>query len=175
MIIQYWHPLLMPVLFWLASFVWVLFYPNSPYMISDLIHNNNDNRPTSNLVIFETLIIFSIAGLSIFYGVLSLKIMYRVFKERYSPKVAYIAIALTLLASCPGFYIGRIVPAQIHTGNLYSWDLFLHPIKTINLIQNSLWPVSTHQDAYWMMALFGVIQCMLLVMMQDINEPDITP
>ena len=62
--------------FWIGCFVWLIFYPNAPYMISDLIHNSLDPSKIPNQIIYDTIIIFSIAMLSLFYGFISMKIIF---------------------------------------------------------------------------------------------------
>ena len=161
--------------FWAATALWVLFYPNAPYMISDLIHNTSDPKGLANpeLIIFDTLIIFSIAMLSIFYGLLSLKIMFNLFhKKTRSKKFAHFAIFITLVLSCLGFYMGRELISAIDLGNgyLYSWEIFLEPVQIIKIVWNALWPIGEHWTAYAMMALFGAIQYMLLIMFKDVND-----
>lgn len=160
--------------FWAATALWILFYPNAPYMISDLIHNTSDPRDIVNpeLIKFDTLIIFSIAMLSVFYGLLSLKIMFAVFKKRYGSKLAHAAIFFTVAISCLGFYMGRELISAIKLGNgyLYSWEIFLEPVQIIEIVLKALLPVGEHLSAYAMMALFGLVQYMLLVMFKDIND-----
>ena len=118
---------LKPIWFWLGTAIWVLFYPNAPYMISDLIHNSADSmdKVSKELVVFDTLIIFSIAMLSVFYGFLSLKIMFNLFKQRYGNRFAHIAIAINIVLSSFGFYMGRELLSAIKLGNgyLYSWEI----------------------------------------------------
>lgn len=160
--------------FWAATALWVLFYPNAPYMISDLIHNTSEplDLLKPDLIKFDTLIIYSIAMLSVFYGLLSLKIMFRLFKQRYGNKVAHPAIFITIALSCLGFYMGRELLSAIDIGNgyLYSWEIFLEPIQIIKIVWAALWPIAEHWSAYAMMALFGMVQYMLLIMFKDIND-----
>lgn len=160
--------------FWAATALWVLFYPNAPYMISDLIHNTSDPLDLVNqeLIKFDTLIIFSIAMLSVFYGLLSLKIMFAVFKKRYGDRFAHGAIFVTLALSCLGFYMGRELLSGLNEGNgfMYSWQIFIEPIKIIQIVWKALWPIGEHWPAYAMMTLFGVVQYMLLVMFKDVND-----
>ena len=157
---------LKPFWFWAITLVWVLFYPNAPYMISDLIHNAADpiGGGGKQLVIFDTLIIYSIAMLSVFYGFLSLKIMFRVFEERYSKNFANWAISINLLLSSLGFYMGRELLSAIKLGNgyMYSWEIFLEPVKIIKTVWHALWPINEHWHAYLMIILFWLIQYFLL-------------
>lgn len=160
------------LVFILGSLLWLLFYPNSPYMISDLIHDSEDAKDAiiPDLIVFDTLIIFSIAMLSVFYGFISLKIMFKLFLDRFGSKFAHTAITLSLLLSCLGFYMGRVIASSTHAGNLYSWDFFLHPGLVLKQVWDALFPVGEHLPAYYMMILFGIIQYMLLVMMKDVND-----
>lgn len=163
-------------LFWIVALIWVLFYPNAPYMISDLIHDSQDTKQLENLVVYDTLIIFSIAMLSVFYGFLSIKIMHKIFSIKYSRNFAHTAIFLTILLSCLGFYMGRELKSGIPVGNgyLYSSEIFTHPIKVIKIVWSAIWPISAHLPAYAMMALFGIVQYCLLIMFKDVgdNETD---
>jgi uncharacterized membrane protein len=176
------YPHLGTVAFWVGALLWVLFYPNSPYMISDLIHVSLQTKvPTDSgtipdaivdRIVFNVLIIFSFALLSIFYGFISLKIMYTLFRLRYNAKVASTFIIIALLLSCIGFYIGRTIKSEAisTTENLYSANFLFHPIESFNAIWPSLFPSADHPYPYHMMALFGIIQCALLVMMKDVHN-----
>lgn len=160
--------------FWLITLLWVLFYPNAPYMISDLIHVNADPLDTTDtqLVVFDTLIIFSIAMLSVYYGFLSLKIMFNIFETRYSTRFAHIAIAIALILSCLGFYMGREMLSLMKLGNgyLYSWEIFLEPGQIISAVWELLFPIGTHKEAYLMMLLFGIVQYLLLIIFKDVSN-----
>jgi len=173
-LIDRYHKKLNNFFFWAATTLWVLFYPNAPYMISDLIHNTSEPKDMVNpeLIKFDTLIIFSIAMLSIFYGLLSLKIMFGLFKERHGRKFAHSAIFITLALSCLGFYMGRELISAIKLGNgyLYSWEVFLEPAQIIRIVWAALFPVGEHWTAYAMMALFGMVQYMLLIIIKDVND-----
>jgi uncharacterized membrane protein len=156
------------------SLLWVLFYPNAPYMVSDLIHPYQETKDTvlSELIVYDTLIIFSIAMLSVFYGFISIKIMFNLFKSRYGNKTAHAAIFFSLALSCLGFYMGRELVSEIKMGNgyLYSSEMFMEPLYIIKTVWNAIWPIQDHLPAYYMMALFGFIQYQLLVMMKDVSD-----
>ncbi|CCH00611.1 hypothetical protein FAES_2602 [Fibrella aestuarina BUZ 2] len=170
------------VVFWIGTSLWVLFYPNSPYMISDLIHVTlRTNVPTDSSsipdeivdrVVFNVLIVFSFAMLSVFYGFVSLKIMYSLFRVRYSASVAKTLIGVAVALSCVGFYIGRTIKAEaISTKeNLYSADFLFHPIEAIGSIWPKLFPSAEHEYPYYMMILFGIVQCSLLLMMRNVRN-----
>ena len=146
--------------FWLFTLVWVLYYPNSPYMISGLKHIAATPKEFQN---YDTLIIFSLAMLSLFYGLISLKIMYNLFRKRHGKKFANLIITITLLLSCLGFYMGHVL-------FLFSADFFKHPIKVIKLVWNGLFPIGDNLSTYAIMFLFGGVQLMLIIMFKDVND-----
>ncbi|MEZ4911739.1 MAG: DUF1361 domain-containing protein [Saprospiraceae bacterium] len=161
-------------LFIVISMIWLLFYPNAPYMISDLIHPHQEVMDTkySSLIVYDTLIVFSIAMLSVFYGFVSLKIMFNLFRTRYGKKTAHGMFAISLILSCVGFYMGRELVSEIKIGNgyLYSSEMFLEPGYIIKTVWNALYPIGENINAYYMMFLFGFIQFQLLVMMKDVGD-----
>lgn len=178
-LIDMYHEKMGKLLFWFAVTLWVLFYPNAPYMISDLIHNSQSPTDVKDpdLVKYDTLIIFSFAMLSVFIGFLSLKVIFRILIEKYGRRFAKAFIAFTLLLSCLGFYMGRELLSKIPllNGYMYSWEIFLEPVQIIKTVWQNLWPPQYHIPAYLMMALFGAVQYMLLIMFKDVNDvEDIT-
>ena len=172
--IHYFNSRLSNFFFIVASLLWLLFYPNSPYMISDLIHPHQDPKDAADnsLIIYDTLIVFSIAMLSVFYGFVSLKIMFNLFRKRFGNKFAHTAVFISLCLSCLGFYIGRELISEIKMGNgyLYSWEIFLEPLYIIKTVWHALVPVKEHITAYYMMALFGFVQYELLIIMKDVSD-----
>ena len=160
--------------FIVLSLGWVLFYPNAPYMISDLIHPYQEPKDTtiSTLIVYDTLIIFSIAMLSVFYGFVSLKIMFNLFRRRFGHKASHIIIFFSLCLSCLVFYMGRELVSEIKIGNgfLYSSEIFTEPLYIIKTVWNALVPVKEHLPAYYMMGLFGFAQYQLLIMTKDVSD-----
>ena len=143
----------------LLSFSWLLFYPNAPYMISDLIHVND----SSPIVLYEALLLFSFAMLALFYGFYSLKIIHLVFKFRMGTLMANVVIWVCIILSSTGIYLGRIL-------RLNSWDIFTHPLRLLQTIFDHLFPVTKNPSTYLVIFLFSVIQFILLIMMKDFDE-----
>ena len=165
------------IVFWFLVLLWVLFYPNAPYMISDLIHDSQDPMYVAShnqkLLVFDTLIIYSISMLSVFYGVLALKMMFRVFRLKYSHTWAHVFIDVTIVLSCLGFYMGREMLSVLKLGNgyLYSWEIFLEPKQIISAVWKLLFPIAVHKKAYAMMALFGIVQVLLFAIFSAVSDP----
>ena len=142
----------------LGSCAWLLFYPNAPYMISDLIHVQS----TDALVIYDTLIIFSFSILALFFGFYSLKIIHLIFRQMVGIKTANTIVFLSIIIASGGIYLGRIL-------RLNSWDLFTHPIKVFTDVFHHLFPVTKNPATYAILLLFSIIQFLILMMMKEMN------
>ena len=151
------------ILLVLGSLVWLLFYPNAPYMISDLIHVNKD----SPIVLYDTMIIFSFAMLSLFYGFYSLKLIHGLYKKISNTTMAHTVITVTILLSSFGFYLGRIL-------RLNSWDIFTKPLEVLQMVLEHLFPVHKNPVTYVVVFLFSAVQIMLLNMIRDLDEVEST-
>lgn len=147
--------------FWLlaGTCLWLLFYPNAPYMITDFIHV----QASSTDVIYDALLIFSFSMLSLFFGFYSLKLVQKVISERTTKFITNAVIAASLLLSSFGIYLGRIL-------RLNSWDVFTNFIETFKLIFDHLIPVSKNPVTYLIIILFTAIQWFLLNLMQNIDN-----
>lgn len=104
----------------LSLFVtWLLFFPNAPYIITDLIHlaDGNPGMP----LWYDALMVFSFAFTGVFSGFLSLIFIYRVVKDflkKTNKSTWFIPVILTL--SGYGVYLGRVLRWN-------SWDMFTRP------------------------------------------------
>jgi uncharacterized membrane protein len=147
------------LLLFLGGCLWLLFYPNAPYMITDLIHVNSG----STIVLYDTIIIFSFAMLSAFLGFYSIALMYFLIDERFSLLWARVIITISLLLSSFGIYLGRIL-------RLNSWDIFTKPLETFATIFEHLFPIGKNPTTYAIIILFSLLQCMLLFLIIDIRQ-----
>lgn len=159
--LQYWIPGRNAAWWYLGLFTWLIFYPNAPYMITDLIHVDQKEAD----VIYDTLMIFSFSILSLFYGFFSLRIAYSLFLQKLSARGSQIALYACILLSSFGIYLGRIL-------RLNSWDIATHPIQTAITIWEHLVPVTRNPVTYIIIILFTVIQIILLEL---IREMDLSP
>jgi len=122
--------------FWGVFFFWLAFYPNAPYMITDLFHLAKvdpyiyrDNGTRSGLLLPDLNIWFVFANITmsslgcLLFGMRSLNdvtlAVMRRFRLRGVGVQSVLVLAVTVLASV-GIYLGRFP-------RLHSADLFLHP------------------------------------------------
>ncbi len=145
----------------LGGFFWLLFYPNAPYMVSDLIHVNK----TSSIVLYDTLIIFSLSTLALFFGFYSLKLIYIVIKKSRNHKFALSIMCFSILLSSFGIFLGRIL-------RLNSWDIFTKPIQTLILIFDHLFPITKNPTTYLIIILFSFVQFMVLYLVQGFKHTE---
>ncbi len=111
--------------------MWLLFFPNAPYLITDLIHL----YPRYGVPIwYDALMIFSFALTGMFLGIVSLAMMHELVVKRVGRWLGWLFVVGTLLLSSYGVYIGRFLRWN-------SWDLFSNPFLLIqDLAQNLLNP-----------------------------------
>jgi uncharacterized membrane protein len=130
-----WIPLVFSlIMFWIHSvtkgrtgwlfilgIIWLLFYPNAPYMITDFIHFQINN---SFLVWFDFVIYSIFVWTSFFIGFSSVYLVFRIMKERWNMFISCLSIILVLFLSSFGIYLGRFIRWN-------SWDAFINPLEFI--------------------------------------------
>jgi uncharacterized membrane protein len=103
------------MLFLFAS--WLLFFPNSPYILSDLIHiTPRDNVP----IWYDAMMIFSFAWNGLILGFVSLRIVQQLTARWFGPLWSWLFVAGTLTATGFGIYLGRFQRWN-------SWDVLVDP------------------------------------------------
>ncbi|WP_276167767.1 DUF1361 domain-containing protein [Zobellia alginiliquefaciens] len=114
----------------LILFFWVLFLPNSPYIITDFVHLD-DNQPTFwlDLLLF---FVFALNGLVL--GVLSMMDVFSFLRKRNHPVLANAILLFVSLLSGYGVFLGRFL-------RFNSWDIVSKPLVLAHSLFNSLFLV----------------------------------
>jgi uncharacterized membrane protein len=100
-----------------CALAWLLFFPNAPYILTDLMHLRP--RPDAPLW-FDVLLVIAFAWTGLFLGLVSLSLM-QALVRRAAGTLASWGFALGVLSlSGFGIYIGRFLRWN-------SWDVFLSP------------------------------------------------
>lgn len=131
--------------------VWLLFFPNSMYILTDLFHL----RLTSNFPIwFDFVLITSFAWTGFIFGLISLLNIEKFLKVFFARNTVNIILALFLFIGSYGVYIGRYLRWN-------SWDIIVQPISLICNIKNELTDPWAHKGTWGMTLLMGVLLNMM--------------
>lgn len=109
-------PLLVPI-----TAVWLLFFPNAPYIITDFLHLQE--RPPIPLW-YDIGLIATFAWTGFFLGIVSLRTMQFIVKKYLGGIMSWLFALSALLLSGLGIYLGRF-------GRFNSWDMFFSPITVL--------------------------------------------
>ena len=126
--------------------VWLLFFPNAPYILTDLFHL----RLKSTMPIwFDLTLILSFAWTGLLFGFLSLwdieQLLCRFMKKRY---VTTLSVILLFIGSF-GIYIGRYLRWN-------SWDIIAEPFSLIYDIGGRIINPLSHPRTWGMTIIMGV-------------------
>ncbi|MEM7657544.1 MAG: DUF1361 domain-containing protein, partial [Bacteroidota bacterium] len=102
---------------WLSAAFWLLFFPNSPYILTDLFHL----RPRNGVPQwFDLTLIISFAWTGLLLGLDSLRHMKEYWFDRLGQLWSTVITLGILLLTSYGIYLGRFLRWN-------SWDLFTRP------------------------------------------------
>lgn len=105
--------------FFCLSAAWLLFFPNAPYIFTDLIHLT---RGYFTPFWTDMMLILSCALTGLVLGFVSLYLMQSVVTQRYGRVKGWAFIVLMVSLSSVGIYLGRFL-------RFNSWDVVANPIK----------------------------------------------
>ena len=114
---------------WMTFGVWMLFLPNAPYVLTDVVHMVDDLHASRShahsYAILLTYALFAAAGLVSY--VVSMQ-LFRGFLHRVIPRRAVAPILLVVHGLCVvAMYLGRFV-------RLNSWDVVLAPRTVVDSV-----------------------------------------
>lgn len=107
------------IIFIAGIIFWILFIPNAPYLVTDIIHIGEIRAVP---IIYDALLLFNSALIGLLFGVYSISHIEQILKIKYSQKIASLVIFVTIFFISFGIYIGRFLRFD-------SWDIFENPIS----------------------------------------------
>lgn len=126
--------------------LWLLFLPNAPYIVTDLVHVS---PPAGILSWYDLGIVLSCAGAGLLVGYLSLLDMQRLVEDRFGNTVGWLVAGSALMLSGFGVYLGRAMRWN-------SWDVVTDPVGLFGSIGDFLLNARLHMHTYAITLLFGV-------------------
>lgn len=108
--------------FIVGGIVWLMFIPNAPYIVTDLIHIG-EVRGTP--ILYDSILLFTSAWTGLLLGMNSIFHIEKILLSRYSKRVTSVVLAVILLLISFGMHIGRFF-------RFNSWDVFANPVFFFN-------------------------------------------
>jgi uncharacterized membrane protein len=97
--------------------IWVLFYPNAPYILTDLIHIQT-RAPIP--VWFDAILVLSFAWTGLFTGFVSLFILQNIIRKIAGSFASWVFVTISIGLGSFGVFLGRFLRWN-------SWDFFTSP------------------------------------------------
>ncbi len=101
----------------LLLFIWLLFFPNAPYILTDLFHLSPRRFPP---IWYDLILLLSYAWTGLMFGFISLINIETVLMEHVNPKIVSSISSVLLFVASFGIYLGRFLRWN-------SWDVVSNP------------------------------------------------
>jgi uncharacterized membrane protein len=118
----------------LATFLWLIFLPNSFYVISDFVHLTEVPRAD---IVFDVVMFSAFALNGLLLGYLSLFLVHGELRKRLSDRVSGLIVAGVLLLSSFAIYIGRDLRWN-------TWDVIFSPASLLFDVSDRLLNPGAH-------------------------------
>jgi uncharacterized membrane protein len=126
--------------------VWLLFLPNSFYIVTDFIHLPETTRVD---IVQDVVMLMQFSLLGYAFGFASLYMLHRAFSPYLKPRVMWAGVTMVLLLASFAIYLGRELRWN-------SWDIITNPLRVIGDGLLVLFHSSIHPNGLWMMTTFFV-------------------
>jgi uncharacterized membrane protein len=107
-----------------VAVLWILFLPNAPYLVTDLVHLQ-DGVNAVNVVLLSLL-----ALIGILIGVKSVQLVQGAVERLFGPVAGWRAVQAVAVLTAVGVYVGRVLRWN-------SWTIFHHPEVLVHAVLRS--------------------------------------
>ena len=143
-----------------VSGLWLLFLPNAPYILTDILHLT---RATHAPAWYDLALLLSCAGTGLLIGYLSLIDVQAVVARSFSAAIGWMFALVSLLLSGFAIYLGRFLRWN-------SWDVLVTPTRLFYIAGGLLHPFSNTR-ALSVTLVFGVILALGYVSLRMLGHP----
>jgi uncharacterized membrane protein len=126
---------------------WLLFFPNAPYVLTDLIHL----KPRAEIPLwYDLLMLLAFALTSLWIGFHSLHLVQQWIARHVSVRMGWLAVLVVMPLTGFGIYLGRELRWN-------SWDIISRPFSLLqNIASLALHPLA-HRDVWLFTFGFGLL------------------
>ncbi|WP_099187824.1 DUF1361 domain-containing protein [Tepidibacter mesophilus] len=162
------------IVMFICMCIWLLFYPNSPYIITDFIHISTSKYifkiedtlefQRNFWIWYDFILIAFYALIGYLLGVASLYLNQIIVKDKFNSFVSWIFVSIVSFLAGYGIYLGRFV-------RFNSWDIVSNPMKLFGYIVNSF-----KLEAIYFSLMFGMVLLFTYVLVYSLinfkNNPE---
>ena len=137
------------------AFLWLLFLPNAPYLITDIIHLKQSNTVP---LWYDLITLVSFAWTGSFLGLVSLFLMQELVRRIIGRVASWLFVAGVLMLTGFGVYFGRFLRWN-------SWDALFRPASLMNELIDGLLNPFDHLQTLAFAGLFTLLFSAVYLMM----------
>ncbi len=145
---------------WLGIAAWLLFFPNAPYMITDLFHL----RPRISVPVwYDLFLLISFAWNGLLIAYISLFIVHEKVRKIYGFTFSWAFSVICLFLSAFGVYLGRYMRWN-------SWDILTKPQPLLLDVADRIIHPFQHTHTWGVTLLFGVFMIFGYAMIRQLSS-----
>lgn len=143
-----------------CSCVWLLFFPNAPYILTDILHL----QPRENIPIwYDLIVLVAFAWTGTFLGLASLFLMQKLVHKTVGPLASWLFALGVLGLSGFGVYLGRFPRWN-------SWDVLVNPMSLLADIWQRIRHPLVHKQTFVFSLLFSLFFISTYLMLVAISQ-----
>ncbi|MBI1288515.1 MAG: DUF1361 domain-containing protein [Flavobacteriales bacterium] len=143
--------------------LWILFFPNAPYIFTDLFHLQFSR---SSIIWYDTFLILTLAWTGILFGYMGLARIEQKLRSMMGAFSARLSVYLMLFVSAFGVYIGRYM-------RFNSWDVLTDPTGLFMEVSSHVLDPFTHPRSWGMTIVFGLFLSLLYASLHSLRGHEI--
>jgi uncharacterized membrane protein len=161
-----WQRLAVYLVIPVVALLWLLFFPNAPYMLTDL--QDLSRRSIGAPLWYDVIIVVWCSWTAMLLGIVSLYLMQDIVMRTFGRTVGWIFVFVISALSSFGIYLGRFV-------RLNSWDILNNPKETAQTILGLVVEPSRRLTAFTLAytSFFLFVYLMLYSFSRMLREQDI--
>jgi len=113
-----WRRLLIYIAIPVFAILWLIFFPNAPYILTDLQHLGQ--APTNVPLWYDVILLIWFSWTGMLLGIVSLNLMQEIIRREFGRWFGWIFVLFVAGLSSAGVYVGRFI-------RLNSWDILKNP------------------------------------------------